>query len=65
MFNGMLTQNFSVHDCLSMVDNVERLGIDRHFRKEINETLDYVYRFGKTLIIESLKLFMFLLETIN
>eukprot|EP00253_Pinus_taeda_P017606 PITA_17606 len=29
---------------LLIVDNVERLGIDRHFEKEIKEALDYVYR---------------------
>nr|WJJ50359.1 diterpene synthase 5 [Cephalotaxus harringtonia] len=27
------------------VDTVERLGIDRHFKNEIKETLDYVYRY--------------------
>nr|A0A1L6Z3A0.1 RecName: Full=Pseudolaratriene synthase, chloroplastic; AltName: Full=Terpene synthase 8; Short=PxaTPS8; Flags: Precursor [Pseudolarix amabilis]APT40486.1 pseudolarene synthase [Pseudolarix amabilis] len=30
---------------LWMVDNVERLGIDRHFKKEIQVTLDYVYSY--------------------
>ena len=29
---------------LWMVDSVERLGIDRHFKKEIKSALDYVYR---------------------
>jgi len=29
---------------LLIVDNIERLGIDRHFEKEIKEALDYVYR---------------------
>jgi hypothetical protein len=29
---------------LSMVDNIERLGIDRHFQTEIKVSLDYVYR---------------------
>ena len=29
---------------LSMVDSVERLGIDRHFKNEIKSALDYVYR---------------------
>uniref|UniRef100_A0A0D6QR21 Uncharacterized protein n=1 Tax=Araucaria cunninghamii TaxID=56994 RepID=A0A0D6QR21_ARACU len=29
---------------LSLIDNVERLGIDRHFRREIKAALDYVYR---------------------
>ncbi|GLJ10691.1 hypothetical protein SUGI_0133190 [Cryptomeria japonica] len=28
-----------------MVDDVERLGIDRHFQNEIKENLDYVYRY--------------------
>ncbi|GLJ09980.1 hypothetical protein SUGI_0119560 [Cryptomeria japonica] len=45
IFNGMSTQNSSVHERLSMVDKVERLGIDRHFKKEIKEALDYVYRY--------------------
>lgn len=30
---------------LWMVDNVERLGIDRHFQTEIKVALDYVYRY--------------------
>ena len=30
---------------LLLVDNVERLGIDRHFINEIKTTLDYVYRY--------------------
>eukprot|EP01018_Ginkgo_biloba_P029174 Gb_36202 [translate_table: standard] len=30
--------------CLLMVDNVECLGIDRHFQKEIKVVLHYVYR---------------------
>uniref|UniRef100_A0A0G7ZNV0 Putative terpene synthase, PgTPS10 n=1 Tax=Picea glauca TaxID=3330 RepID=A0A0G7ZNV0_PICGL len=29
---------------LLIVDNIERLGVDRHFEKEIKEALDYVYR---------------------
>ena len=29
---------------LLIVDNLVQLGIDRHFEKEINEALDYVYR---------------------
>eukprot|EP00253_Pinus_taeda_P006279 PITA_06279 len=29
---------------LLIVDNIVRLGIDRHFEKEIKESLDYVYR---------------------
>eukprot|EP00253_Pinus_taeda_P007639 PITA_07639 len=29
---------------LLIVDNIVRLGIDRHFEKEIKEALDYVYR---------------------
>eukprot|EP01018_Ginkgo_biloba_P029635 Gb_38697 [translate_table: standard] len=31
--------------CLLMVDNVERLGIDQHFQKQIKMFLDYVYRY--------------------
>jgi len=30
---------------LWVVDTVERLGIDRHFKKEIKVALDYVYRY--------------------
>jgi hypothetical protein len=29
---------------LSIVDSIERLGIDRHFKFEIKSALDYVYR---------------------
>ena len=29
---------------LWMVDSVERLGIDRHFKDEIKSALDYAYR---------------------
>ncbi|KAH9297638.1 hypothetical protein KI387_029320, partial [Taxus chinensis] len=32
---------------LVMVDSIERLGIDRHFQKEITEQLDYVFRYWK------------------
>ncbi|GLJ31907.1 hypothetical protein SUGI_0642240 [Cryptomeria japonica] len=44
IFNGMSTPNSSLLQRLSMVDSVERLGIDRHFQKEIKEALDHVYR---------------------
>nr|ABA86247.1 (-)-linalool-like synthase [Picea sitchensis] len=30
---------------LSIVDNIERLGIDRHFKNEIKSALDYVYSY--------------------
>nr|QHZ00921.1 terpene synthase 14 [Taiwania cryptomerioides]WBO26429.1 geraniol synthase [Taiwania cryptomerioides] len=39
---GSLDNN--VFQLLAMVDNIERLGIGRHFRKEIKEALDFVYR---------------------
>lgn len=32
-----------IFERLLVVDNIERLGIDRHFQKEINEFLDFVY----------------------
>eukprot|EP01018_Ginkgo_biloba_P026063 Gb_09324 [translate_table: standard] len=32
-------------DHLLTVDDVERMGIDRHFEKEINVAVDYVYRY--------------------
>ena len=36
---------FDLLERLWAVDTVERLGIDRHFKEEIKETLDYVYRY--------------------
>ncbi|GLJ31920.1 hypothetical protein SUGI_0642450 [Cryptomeria japonica] len=44
IFNALSTPNSSLLQRLSMVDSVERLGIDRHFQKEIKEALDHVYR---------------------
>jgi hypothetical protein len=35
---------------LWMVDNVERLGISRHFENEIKAAIDYVYRSIQTAI---------------
>ncbi|XXG73199.1 hypothetical protein AAC387_Pa07g2158 [Persea americana] len=32
-------------ECLWAVDTIHRLGIDHHFRNEISNVLDYVYRF--------------------
>ncbi|XP_059072444.1 alpha pinene synthase, chloroplastic-like isoform X2 [Cryptomeria japonica] len=34
----------NVSPLLVLVDNIERLGIDRHFQKEIKEALDFIYR---------------------
>ncbi|GLJ05579.1 hypothetical protein SUGI_0020660 [Cryptomeria japonica] len=34
----------NVYPLLVLVDNIERLGIDRHFQKEIKEALDFIYR---------------------
>ncbi|XP_059072438.1 alpha pinene synthase, chloroplastic-like [Cryptomeria japonica] len=34
----------NVSPLLGLVDNIERLGIDRHFQKEIKEALDFIYR---------------------
>ncbi|KAH9307961.1 hypothetical protein KI387_035872, partial [Taxus chinensis] len=48
MFNALPAHSSSaddLHEHLSMVDNVERLGIDRHFQNEIKSALDYVYRY--------------------
>ena len=39
---------------LSMVDSVERLGIDRHFKNEIKSALDYVYRSVMVALLSSL-----------
>ncbi|GLJ48438.1 hypothetical protein SUGI_1022410 [Cryptomeria japonica] len=36
---------FDLFQRLWAVDTLERLGIDRHFKKEIKETLDYVYTY--------------------
>nr|AIO10962.1 terpene synthase [Taiwania cryptomerioides] len=35
----------NVFQLLALVDNIERLGIGRHFQKEIKEALDFVYRY--------------------
>ncbi|GLJ09955.1 hypothetical protein SUGI_0119070 [Cryptomeria japonica] len=48
MFNALHLHSSSADDLyqhLSMVDDVERLGIDRHFQTEIKAALDYVYRY--------------------
>ncbi|KAH9297286.1 hypothetical protein KI387_028968, partial [Taxus chinensis] len=39
----------NISERLVMVDNIERLGIDRHFQQEITQSLDYVYRYWKEL----------------
>jgi len=51
MFNSMSVEDGEsitpLNDLLQrllMVDNVERLGIDIHFKNEIKTALDYVYR---------------------
>ncbi|KAK1326280.1 hypothetical protein QJS10_CPA01g00631 [Acorus calamus] len=38
------TYPLRLRTCLSLVDNVERLGIARHFRDEIMSILDETYR---------------------
>eukprot|EP00253_Pinus_taeda_P014647 PITA_14647 len=47
MFNSLtvLTPHNDLLEQLWMVDSVERLGIDRHFRNEIKSALDYVYSY--------------------
>nr|C3RSF5.1 RecName: Full=Alpha pinene synthase, chloroplastic; Short=Cf-Pin; Flags: Precursor [Chamaecyparis formosensis]ABW80964.1 alpha pinene synthase [Chamaecyparis formosensis] len=48
MFNALPLHSSSADDLiqhLSLVDSVERLGIDRHFQNEIKTALDYVYRY--------------------
>ena len=40
-----ISPNTDLLQRLLLVDNVERLGIDRHFINEIKTTLDYVYRY--------------------
>ena len=49
MHNSFLLQ------LLLLVDNVEHLGIDRHFINEIKTTLDYIYRY---VVIVPLSKFM-------
>lgn len=44
---------------LLMVDNIVRLGIDRHFEKEIKEILDCVYRYHKTFNLTNLPFLSF------
>ncbi|KAH9306198.1 hypothetical protein KI387_010602 [Taxus chinensis] len=47
MFNAIPIYSSSANDLfqsLSMVDNLQCLGIDRHFQEEIKAVLDYVYR---------------------
>ncbi|GLJ09970.1 hypothetical protein SUGI_0119340 [Cryptomeria japonica] len=46
-YEAMLTKQSGddLFQCLSMVDNVERLGIERHFQEDIKATPDYVYRY--------------------
>nr|BAI53108.1 Terpinolene [Chamaecyparis obtusa] len=39
----MFTAEKDVSQLLSLVDKIERLGIDRHFQKEIKQALDLVY----------------------
>ncbi|KAH9297309.1 hypothetical protein KI387_028991, partial [Taxus chinensis] len=39
----------NISERLVMVDNIERLGVDRHFQKEITQSLDYVYRYWHEL----------------
>lgn len=44
--DGVFTSPLSdLHHRLWMVDSVERLGIDRHFKDEINSALDHVYSY--------------------
>ncbi|GLJ05653.1 hypothetical protein SUGI_0022320 [Cryptomeria japonica] len=44
MFSATAGGENNVPQLLSLVDNIERLGIDRHFQEEIKEALDLVYR---------------------
>ncbi|GLJ35268.1 hypothetical protein SUGI_0709730 [Cryptomeria japonica] len=49
LFNALTVQSSSADDLfqhLSMVDNVERLGVDRHFQNESKTALHYVYSFA-------------------
>ena len=41
----MFNHEKDVSQLLSLVDSIERLGIDRHFQEEIKQALDFVYRF--------------------
>jgi len=51
MFNRMCMEDGELMSPLNdliqrlwMVDSLERLGIDRHFKNDIKTSLDYVYR---------------------
>ena len=45
---------------LLMVDNIVRLGIDRHFEKEIKEILNCAYRYHKFFNLTNLPLRIYL-----
>eukprot|EP00253_Pinus_taeda_P007093 PITA_07093 len=46
MFNSVtVTPLNDLIECLSMVDSVERLGIDRHFKNEIKSVIDHIYSY--------------------
>ncbi|KAH9297306.1 hypothetical protein KI387_028988, partial [Taxus chinensis] len=54
VFNAMLaaetaTPAENISKRVVMVDNIERLGVDRHFQKQITQSLDYVYRYWHEL----------------
>ena len=48
---------------LLLVDNVERLGIDRHFINEIKTTLDYIYRYVVIVPLSEFMLFIWILTS--
>jgi hypothetical protein len=50
---------------LWIVDSVERLGIDRHFKSEIKSALDYVYRFVHLLGIYVLYIYAMIMGRFN
>ena len=55
LFNSISISSLNdLQQRLSMVDSVERLGIDRHFKNEIKSALDYVYRSVMVALLSSL-----------
>ena len=58
MFNSISTADGDLNALLQrlwMVDNVERLGIDQHFKYEIKIALDSVYRSVSIFLQDAIK----------
>jgi hypothetical protein len=69
MFNSMSVEDGELisplNDLLQrlwIVDSVERLGIDRHFKNEIKSALDYVYRSVPIALLSILLIYVLYIE---